>query len=69
MMIKEFFLVWNEQGGNPTFKHESQESAEQEATRLAKQNIGQKFHVLCSMCTFEVPNPVIKTVHENDIPF
>ncbi len=68
-MIKEFFLVWNEQAGNPTYKHDSQESAEQEATRLAKQNIGQKFHVLCSLCTFEVPEPVIKTVHENDIPF
>lgn len=68
-MIEIFYIVWNEQGNNPTFKHVSQEAAEQEATRLAKQNIGQKFHVLCSLCTFEVPEPVIKTVHENDIPF
>ncbi|WP_262773423.1 hypothetical protein [Acinetobacter bereziniae] len=69
MMTQAFYIVWNKQGGNPTYKHDSQESAEQEATRLAKQNIGQKFHVLCSLCTFEVPEPVIKTVYENDIPF
>ncbi|MBJ8552723.1 hypothetical protein I6M82_09890 [Acinetobacter bereziniae] len=64
-----FYIVWNEQGNNPTFKHVSQEAAEQEATRLAKQNQGQRFHVLRSLCTLEVLDPVIKTVHENDIPF
>lgn len=69
VMAQVFYIVWNEQCGNPTYKHDSQESAEQEATRLAKQNQGQKFHVLSSLCTFEVPEPVIKTVHENDIPF
>ncbi|MCM1958001.1 hypothetical protein NCZ17_01260 [Acinetobacter modestus] len=64
-----FFIVWNEDAGNPTFKHETQESAEREAERLAKQNQGQKFHVLSSICTLEMPNPVIKTNHDYDLPF
>jgi hypothetical protein len=71
-MIKTFYMVWNESHGNPTYKHETYTSAEVEAKRLAKQSPGEKFHVLASCCTYEVPEPVIKTVHETepeDIPF
>ncbi|MCU4601657.1 hypothetical protein [Acinetobacter ursingii] len=64
-----FYIVWNEEAGSPTYKHETQQSAEREAARLAKQNQGQKFHVLSSICTFEVPDPVVKTDHEFDLPF
>lgn len=64
-----FYIVWNEDAGTPTYKHESQDSAEREAVRLAKQHQGQKFHVLSSICTLEVPNPVIKSNHEFDLPF
>ncbi len=75
MMTKKFYLVWNEQGSCPTYKHPSLEDAEREATRLAKQNPGCKFHVLESVSTLEVPDPVIKTVHlfdlddNGDMPF
>ena len=64
-----FYIVWNEDAGTPTYKHESQVSAEREAERLAKQNAGQKFHVLSSICTLEVPDPVIKTNHDFELPF
>ncbi|WP_151721023.1 hypothetical protein [Acinetobacter ursingii] len=69
--MQNFYLVWNEQGSSPTFKHQSYESAEIEAERLAKQNKGEKFHILESFCTLEVPDPVVKTVHsfQEDMPF
>ncbi len=68
--MKIFYLVWNEQGDCPTFKHLSFTSAQQEAKRLAKLNQGQKFHVLESISTLEVPDPVVVTVHyQNDTSF
>ena len=41
-----FWMVWNEQGRNPTVKHDSKESAITEAERLARLNPGCEFHVL-----------------------
>ncbi len=43
---RPFWLVWNESGHAPTFKHDSEESARREAERLARNNPGQQFHVL-----------------------
>lgn len=45
-MNDHFWLVWNEQGHSPTFKHTSPVTAKMEAERLATQNPGQSFHVL-----------------------
>lgn len=73
--MQKFYLVWDEQGSRPTYKHQSLDAAEREATRLAKQNHGHKFHVLESVSTLELPDPVIKTVHlfdlddNGDMPF
>lgn len=36
--MDHFFMVWNEGGRAPTVKHETPESAKQEATRLALAN-------------------------------
>lgn len=41
-----FYLVWCEDGNPPTFKHDTLESATQEAERLARKNPGRTFVVL-----------------------
>jgi len=41
-----FWMVWNANGGKPTFKHPTEESARLEAERLARLNRGQVFIVL-----------------------
>lgn len=41
-----FWLVWNEKGCTPTYKHESEDSARAEAVRLARKQPGDTFHVL-----------------------
>lgn len=41
-----FYLVWCEGGGAPRFKHGDPMDAEQEASRLAKENPGRSFVVL-----------------------
>ena len=41
-----FWVVWNEDGAAPMFKHGDRDSAEKEAERLARLNAGQTFHVL-----------------------
>jgi hypothetical protein len=47
---KIFYLVWREQGGAPTRKHDSLLSARREAERLASQ-YGDEIHVLASVGT------------------
>ena len=41
-----FWLVWNENGRQPTYKHDSKASAEAEAERLAEGNPDTAFFVL-----------------------
>lgn len=43
---KMFWLVWNPQGHEPQARHDSEQSAEREAERLAKKHPGQRFIVL-----------------------
>lgn len=50
-MKDAFWLVWNENGHAPTFVHTSEGSAQKEASRLARLNPGQEFHVLESIGT------------------
>lgn len=66
---EQFWLVWNEAGHAPTFKHKHPESAEKEAERLARLYPGQSFHVLALSGTVEV-NPVAwKRYDTSEIPF
>jgi hypothetical protein len=53
-----FWMVWNEQGHAPTFKHITVESARAEAERLARLNPGHQFHVLAALghCSFNAVN-------------
>lgn len=44
-----FWLVWNPQGNNPTFRHHSREAAQAEAERLARLAPGQRFYVLAAL--------------------
>lgn len=44
--MSKFWMVWNERGHAPTYKHETELSAKTEAERLARLNPGHMFHVL-----------------------
>lgn len=44
--MNKFWLVWCQQGGTPTYKHDSHELACNEAERLARENPGKRFDVL-----------------------
>lgn len=63
-----FWLVWNEQGRAPTYKHVTHESAKAEAERLAALNHGHRFHVLQLMGSCEF-NAVRWTEYDSAIPF
>ena len=45
-VMDEFYLVWCEENGNPTYKHPVLEQAKAEAERLARNNPGKVFNVL-----------------------
>ena len=45
-MQKIFWLVWCEECGHPTYKHQHEDEAREEAERLARNNPGRIFHVL-----------------------
>ena len=53
MNINQFFMVYLENQGAPSFKHTTLEDAEQEAKRLSKQ-FSKKAFVLCSLKSFEI---------------
>lgn len=54
-----FFVVWNPNGGNPTYQHQTLEGAKKEAERLCEENPPFKFYVLEAVGCFEV-KPVTK---------
>jgi hypothetical protein len=43
---ERFWMIWNPQGGRPTRKHPTRESAQAEATRLAMQSPGDSFYIM-----------------------
>lgn len=43
------WFVWTKKGRAPRFAHETRESAEREAERLARLHPGQKFHLMQSV--------------------
>lgn len=54
-----FYLVWNPNGRLPQFRHESRESAEVEAARLAREHNGQTFFVCAPIYSVTVPLPLV----------
>lgn len=54
-----FWLVWNEDGYPPRFQHPTQEAAQAEAARLASENAGTKFHVLCPVSTISTSTEIV----------
>lgn len=67
---KEFWLVWNERGHAPTYKHDTLVSAKAEAERLARNNPGHSFHVLSLYGTCAKNDVLWSTTRmADDIPF
>lgn len=46
---RKFFLVWNPRKSTPKFKHDSYSEAFDEASRLAKKDLGEEFIILESI--------------------
>lgn len=57
-MGEPFFMVWNPNGGPPTYRHGDLDSAEREAKRLAEKAPGQEFYTLCAVSVAKVREPV-----------
>lgn len=70
MKTQCFFMVFLEGERTPTYKHETIESAETEAKRLAKL-YGKKAFVLCSLKSFEVNEFTVEDCRPDmyDLPF
>lgn len=63
-----FWMVWNPTGNAPRVRHNTPDSAEAEATRLARENPANEFVVLEAKASFQV-NTVTRTEFDSDIPF
>lgn len=65
-----FWFVWNPDGRSPQYKHQSEKSAIEEAERLARQNGGQTFVVLQSICARRTDDMLrIEMREDSEIPF
>lgn len=65
-----FWLVWCENGGVPHFKHMTEQSAENEASRLARAHPGKSFCVLACTARFtERRLTVERFAYDDGIPF
>lgn len=51
---KRFWIVWNESHGMPTKRHETQEQAEAEASRIAAKHPGARVFVMDAYCFYSV---------------
>lgn len=67
-MKEKFWMVWNENGNQPRYKHTFRPHAEEEAARLAREHKGQTFIVLESICEV-VSSDLIVTRHTDPLPF
>lgn len=66
-----FWLVWREDGDNPTYRHPTQDSAESEALRLARLHPGSSFCVLMPFARFTENRVTIERFNtlDIDVPF
>lgn len=66
-----FFIVWNPEGRNPQFRHESFSAATREAERLAMQSPGQNFFVMQAHRRVSTAKPIEIEDFDTDleIPF
>lgn len=73
--IERFWLVWNPNGRNPTYRHTTRESAQIEAERLAALNPRQSFFVLkaaggaLANQPVAVPFKMVAAVPDHEVPF
>ena len=67
-MKQIFWLVWNPQGRAPTFRHDSEQSAIDEASRLATSLPSNEFFVLQASHHVKREQPVTITKLD-EIPF
>lgn len=64
-----FYMVFVENAGSPTYKHDCIETAEAEAKRLAKLT-GYKAYVLCSLKSFRIREFEVQDLRPDyDLPF
>ena len=67
---KAFYVVWNPEGGPPTFRHGTIMGAEMEATRLARENPGRHFFVLGTIAeVVKADVTVTRFEQDSEIPF
>lgn len=69
--IHQFWMVWSPQGRAPTYRHDTWESAVNEARRLARTVPGNEFYVLHSVRGFvmPIPDPQEISIDVSDLPF
>lgn len=67
----QFWMVWHEEGNGPTYRHNSKQSAIDEATRLAKLAPGEVFFVLKATAGIRAKEPDIERIkfELDPIPF
>jgi hypothetical protein len=69
MEMQSFFMVYLDGGDSPTWRHQTLESAEQEAKRLSKL-FGKKAYVLCTIKSVEIVEFHIKDCRPDfELPF
>jgi hypothetical protein len=59
-MNDEFWMVWREFGGTPTYKHPNEDSARREAERLARMTPGVRFYILREADSVVMPLPPVE---------
>lgn len=73
MSLKPFFVVWNPATGYTKFKHPTQEAADKEAERLARENRNSEFLVMAPVARFKAVDVTKEKfdyyLKEEDIPF
>lgn len=65
---EQFWVIWNPEGRNPSYKHNTSGAAIEEAQRLARLNPGQSFYVLHAETLVRTVDVEVIKLAEN-IPF
>jgi hypothetical protein len=70
MNKSKFWVVWQPEGGSPTFRHETEVSATREAERLAESDRGRAFYVLEAVSVSRKVSVVTTKLEEDqELPF